>query len=327
VLNEDEIIDLAGRLFDRGGPGVITGVGDDAAVIKAGGETWLWAADMLVEGIHFQRSWTPPQDLGRKVLAVNLSDMAAMGGEGGYALFSAALPDGLDSVWVEELFGGLAGAAKEYSIKVLGGDTTGSPGPIMLNLSLWGRACEGRAVLRSTGQAGDTLFVSRPVGAAAAALAGFKAGREVQPALARALTDPRPEVELGPFLAAEGLVSAMIDLSDGLGVDAGRLAQASGLSAVIEAEAVPIDPEAAALAAELGREALTWALEGGEDYALLMACHPQAAGPLEAGVRDRWGRRLFAVGRLEAGRGVFVEAGQEKRATRFSGFNHFAKTD
>ena len=109
MLNEDEIIDLAGRLFDREGPGVITGVGDDAAVIKAGGETWLWAADMLVEGIHFQRPWTPPQDLGRKALAVNLSDMAAMGGEGGYALFSAALPDGLDSAWVEDLFGGLAG--------------------------------------------------------------------------------------------------------------------------------------------------------------------------------------------------------------------------
>ncbi len=326
-LGEADIIALAGRLFGPGPAEVLQAIGDDAAVVASDGQTWLLTSDLLVEGIHFERSWLEPAALGRRLLSVNLSDVAAMGGRSRFGLLSFCLPALIEPEWVEAFLGGLARAAERRQVAVLGGDTTGSSGPIVANLALWGQALEGRVVYRRGGRPGDRLLVSRPLAAAAAGLAGLEAGVEVPLKLKTALCEPEPEIDLGPFLAATGLVRAMIDLSDGLGPDAAKLARASGAAAVITAAAVPVDPEAAALAGELGRSAFKWAISGGEDYALLFACPPEAEAELKARVAEAFGRRLHAVGRLEAGEGLhFEEEGglRPAEASEVVGFDHLA---
>ncbi|MBW1713865.1 MAG: thiamine-phosphate kinase, partial [Deltaproteobacteria bacterium] len=141
-LAEDGVISLAERYFSRSRPrsGVVKGIGDDAAVVRAEAGVWLWSCDQLVEGVHFQRGWLTAAQLGRKLVDVNLSDMAAMGGRGLHGLLSAALPGDLDLRWVEDFFQSLSQEAGRYGLNILGGDTTGSPGPVMVSLSLWGLA-------------------------------------------------------------------------------------------------------------------------------------------------------------------------------------------
>jgi len=322
-LSEAEVIALAERYFDRPAPGLVKGIGDDAAVVAGQEGLNLWSVDILVEGVHFERAWSRPESLGRKALSVNVSDIAAMGGRARFALLSLALPAATERAWLEAFFGGLSRAGQDYGLSLVGGDTTGSPGPVVISICVWGQAAGSAAVLRSGGRAGDRLYLSRPIGAAGAALALLLAGREPQADLKRELDDPRAEFELGPLLGESGLVTAMIDLSDGLAVDLGRLAQASGLAGVIEAEAAPLWPGLAEAAASLGRDPLELALSGGEDYALLLACPEAEAARLEELIEQRAGRRLLAVGHLEEGRGVFLSRQGRRSPLQAASFDHF----
>ncbi len=328
-LGEDGIIALAERLFGRPPGRVVKGVGDDAAVITPIEETgrptaWLWTTDQLIEGVHFRLEWTEPLHIGRKAISVNVSDIAAMGGTARLALASLALPAGKDDSFVEALLDGLAEAAAEYGLSIIGGDTTGSPGPVMVSVTLWGEAPAERVVYRSGGREGDLFLLSRPIGGAGAALAGLEAGEDVAEQLLEALNDPTPEDELGPLAAETGLVSAMMDLSDGLLIDAERLAKASNLAAVIEPEKVPLMTGVHETASRLGLDPVYWPLGGGEDYALLIACAPGDVSQLQQLVEQRFRRRLTVVGRLEAGRGLHFEVGGQRRPAEARGFDHFA---
>ncbi len=281
-------------------PGTELGIGDDGAVIAIGGSAVV-SHDMLVEGVHFRRSTTGLRDLGHKALAVNLSDLAAMGAEPVAALVGLGLPDDVGTGDVDHLYEGIERLAKGFGVTVAGGDVTAAP-VLVLAVTAVGRAWPGVApVGRSGGRAGDLLCVTGRLGAAAAGLAiledpGLADGVEAAASLRAAHRAPQPRIGAGRALA-EGGVRAMLDLSDGLALDALRLARASGLRARIDLDAVPLAPGVDAVAAARGEDPRILGATGGEDYELLAAA---PAGLIEA-LRPRLDVPLTAVGRLEEG--------------------------
>lgn len=233
--------------------------GDDAALVGAG---TLVTVDTMVQGIHFDDRLSPA-DVGWKLVAVNASDIGAMGGSPDWALLSLSLPDPLDRAWVTDFARGMGEALSEWSIRLVGGDTTGSPGPITASMTLSGTAAG--PVGRSGAQPGDLLWVTGYLGEAAA---GFLYG--TQAGLA-ALRRPRPPVRFGSALTAAVQVHAMMDISDGLARDLGRMCRSSGVSAEVDPAALPLGPGLADTP-----EPLSAQVGFGEDYQLLFTTAPQA---------------------------------------------------
>ncbi|MFH1596068.1 MAG: thiamine-phosphate kinase [Pseudomonadota bacterium] len=276
---------LIAALHERFGPAppeVILGIGDDCAAISLDGSDYLlWTMDTLVEGVHFDLSYTPLEKLGWKALAVNLSDIAAMGGEPRYALLSLGWPPRRDRAGALTLADGLARAAREYGVAVIGGDTVASPGGLAVTLTLTGVVDAAQMLRRAGAQAGDLVYVTGTLGEAAAGLEILKRGVEMDQELKEALIEahlaPRPQLQAGRVLARQGLATALIDLSDGVATDLSHLCRASGVGARIRGAAVPISAGLAAAASLLGRDPLQLALTGGEDYQLLFTCPPALA--------------------------------------------------
>lgn len=284
--------------------GTILGIGDDAAVLDVGGPVVV-THDMLVDGVHFRGATTGLRDLGWKALAVNLSDLAAMGAEAVAAVVGLGLPPGaLGPGDVDALYAGMDDLAAAAGVTVAGGDVTSCPA-LVLAVTAVGRALPGVAPVRRSGaRAGDVLCVTGALGAAAAGLRLLD-DPALLPALAArdALVDahrrPQPRLEAGLRLAACG-ATAMLDLSDGLALDAGRMAAASGLRAEIDLAALPVAPGVAEVAAAAGVAPAELAATGGDDYELLVALPEAALG----GCRDGLGVPLTAVGRMVDGSGV-----------------------
>ena len=298
------------------GPGVVAGVGDDAAAVETSPLT-LVTTDSLVEGVHFRRDWSPPRLLGRKALTVNLSDIAAMAGLPRYATVSLCLPPDTAFGFLDGLYDGLLERGAETGVHVVGGNLAASPGGIVIDVALLG---QGDRVLRRSGaQPGDLVVVTGTLGAAAEGLRllaqGARLGSEGQledtgmwtassaAALSRCLRaqlDPVPPLAFARTLSENDVVHAAIDLSDGLSADLLRICEASGLAARVDAAAVPVDPLAAGLERARGGDALALALHGGEDYELLLAVAPDRFDAL----RDLaviWDLPLTVVGEFVAG--------------------------
>lgn len=273
------------------GPGVVVGVGDDAAALETGPLT-LVTTDSMVEGIHFRREWSPPRLLGRKALTVNLADIGAMAGVPRYATVSLCLPPDLPVAFVDGLYDGLLERAAETGVHIVGGNLSAIDGPIVVDVAVLGQG--DRLVRRSGAVPGDLVVVTGTLGAAAAGLSLLKQGARLgsegeiestgvwtessAPALLRCLRaqlDPSPPLALARALAEqEGLVHAGIDLSDGLSGDLGELCNDGDVSAWIDTGTLPVDPQAAGLARASGGNSLELALHGGEDYQLLLAVPP-----------------------------------------------------
>lgn len=283
-------------------PGVRLGIGDDAAVLD-GDPAIVLAHDMLVQDVHFRLGTAAPWDIGWKSLAVNLSDLAAMGAAPVAALVGLGLPRGVAPAVVDALYDGMEALAAEWGCTIAGGDTTAAA-ELVVGVTAVGRMAPGiAAVERSGARPGDLLCVTGPVGASGAGLHVLESPSLPLPAPLRdavvaAHLRPRPRVAEGIALAAAG-AHAMLDCSDGLAIDASRLAAASGLRVVLELEHVPLGPGVAEVAAALGRPADEMAATGGEDYELIVA--------VPAGMRVP-GCALIPVGRCEAGPpGLLVE--------------------
>jgi thiamine-monophosphate kinase len=264
------------------------GIGDDAAAWRpTPGSVVVATTDMLVEGIHFRLDWTTPRDLGRKALAVNLSDLAAMGARPGRALVSIGLLPGQAGL-VEELYDGMSELAREAGVWIVGGDTVRSPGPLIVNVALLGEADPARLLRRSGAVPGDVLMLTGIVGASAAGLDLLLRGdaqalaRPDAAALLAAHFRPVPQLAAGSILAGLGLHCA-IDVSDGVASEARHIARAGGVSVEIDLERLPLAPEAVAL---LGEErARELALSGGEDYQLLFAVPASRAADVAEALR------------------------------------------
>jgi thiamine-monophosphate kinase len=307
---------LQGRI--PGAAGVEVGLGDDAAAVETSPFT-LVTTDSLVEGVHFHRDAVPPRLLGRKALTVNLSDVAAMGGIARYATVSLCLPPDLTLGFVDSLYDGLLERAAEAGVALVGGNVTRSR-EIVVDVTLLGDS--GRLLLRSGARAGDRVVVTGRLGAAAEGVRLLAEGARLDedaelvatgvwtessaPAVLgclRAQLDPRPPLALARSIAERGLARAGMDLSDGLSLDLVEICSRSGVGAVVEASAVPIDPRAAGLERARGGDALALALHGGEDYQLLLAVSEQELGEV-AELARVWGVEVAAVGEFVSGEPV-----------------------
>lgn len=256
-------------------------LGDDAAVLDPPpGRSLVLAADAMVAGVHFLPD-DPPETIGRKLLRVNLSDLAAMGATPLGYLMTTALPRGTPEAWIAGFAAGLARDQLEFGISVLGGDTVATTGPVTLSLTILGTVAPGAALRRIGARPGDDLWVSGTIGDGALGLRvlrGTLAG-DAHGHLVHRYRLPEPRVALGAALA--GLAHAGLDVSDGLVQDVGHLCRAGGCGAVLEAGRVPLSPAAhAAVAADPAL--LPLVLSGGDDYELVLAAAPEMAGPITA---------------------------------------------
>jgi thiamine-monophosphate kinase len=272
-----------------GGPGVELGVGDDAAVLTVSpGHRLVVTTDVLVEGLDFREDLSGPEDWGWKAVAVNCSDLAAMGAEPRWLVLALTVPEATPVPTLERVYAGVDEACRAFGTALVGGDVSAGPA---LSLAATALGEAERPVPRSGARPGDRLAVTGPLGAAAAGLALLQSGDPAAadllarfPGLAAAHRRPQPAVAMGLRLARAG-ASAMIDVSDGLAGDALHLAEASGVGIEVHDAAVPLAPGVPEAAALLGRDPLELALGGGEDF-VLAAALPRAAdlgGVLDCG--------------------------------------------
>ena len=316
------------------GAGVTVGIGDDCAVLEpTPGYRLLATTDLLLEDVHFRRRYAGPADIGWKALAVNLSDIAAMGGQPRWALVALACPRETMLEEVEACYAGARDLASRHAVAIVGGDTTASPAGWLINVTLLGEVLT--PLLRSGARAGDVVAVTGPLGRSAAGLAVLRPVNvpETIDAAARAEVTsahlrPVPRVVEGQWLGRAGGVTAMIDLSDGLATDLAHIAEESGAHCRVEIERLPIDDATRGVARTLGADPLEWATGGGEDYELLLTCDAAAFGRLRDGLVNATGTRLHAIGSVSGpGSGVsFIDArGREVPAA--PGFEHFVTSD
>ncbi len=243
------------------------GIGDDCAVLRIPtGHEALVTTDFSLEGVHFRREWHPADAVGHRCLARGLSDIAAMGGKPLAAFLSLALPEELPQTWVDEFIAGVLKLAHRYSVPLAGGDTAQSPDGVLADIVVLGSVPSGTAILRSGAKPGDLIYVTGSLGAAMAELNQLREGKKLRPGSHRKHFYPEPRIAVGQFLREKKLVSAMIDISDGLSTDLSHICEESGVGAVIRADAVPI--------AIRGKDSLQFALHGGDEYELLFTAPP-----------------------------------------------------
>lgn len=299
-------------------------IGDDCAVVRVGDERMLLACDMLVEGRHFIRDHVTPVDLGYKALAVNVSDVAAMGGTPLHAVLALSFPPDAGIAFVEGIAEGVAQAAARFGVSVVGGDTTAGDA-IVLDVTVTGVLPTGRAVTRGGARPGDLLCVTGSLGASDGGLRVLLAERTATRTLppgaeALVLRHRRPEPRLAAGVAAARAgATAMIDISDGLLADVGHIARRSGVAIDIELAEVPLAPGLAEVAEVLGFDAADSAVRGGEDYELALTVARERFDELYAAVVGT-GVDLTIVGHVREGRGVTVDGSPVVGA---SGWDHF----
>ena len=302
---------------------VVLGIGDDAAVVNVPpGEQLVVAVDTLVAEVHFPAT-AGAADIGHKALAVNLSDMAAMGATPRWATLALTLPQP-DERWVAEFARGFLALAQHYRVELIGGDTT--RGPLCVSVQILGTVAQGRALRRAGARVGDRIFVSGTLGDAGMALRLLQTDRrcaeDIRVALDGRLHRPQPRVPLGERLS--GLASAAIDVSDGLLADLAHLLDASGVGAALDVDALPRSDAFRSGVAPVEPEWFELPLAGGDDYELCFTAAPRHAGALRI-VADELGVPLTDIGVIEAAPGLRCHHadGREHRPLRH-GYEHFA---
>lgn len=318
------------------GPGVLVGIGDDAAVLASPAEGSLIATcDMLLEGVHFRLRDIAPEDLGHKALAAGLSDVAAMGGRAHYALLSLALPGDLPVAFVDGFYEGLGALAAACGVAVVGGDTTGSPGPVVVDVIVLGETLPGGPFLCRDARPGQTVFATGALGGAAAGLALLQRGAsppglDEGPAAEarRAHVRPQPRLSEAAALAAlagaGGWRPAARDASDGLAAAVLSLAESSGCAIELDAPRIPIGEATRAVAAACGLDPIALALYGGEDYELIFTAPADEEPAVCRELPRRTGTPVTPIGRVREGSGVvLVEADGGRAPVTGRGFAHF----
>lgn len=315
---------IRGRV--RPGSGVIQGIGDDCAMTQiTPGWTSLSTVDMLIEGIHFDRSYTPPYLLGRKSLSVNVSDIAACGGVPRHVLLGIALPPGIDTPFIDQFMDGFLAVCDEEGVTLIGGDTCSSRGGVVISVTLLGEQRPERVVRRAGARPCDLIVVSGSIGDSAVGLQLLRQGERdpAHPCIARHL-DPTPRTRLGLILAGECRVSAMIDISDGLLADLGHILTSSGVGARLDTRAIPLSPLARSEAIRIGIDPLVPPLTGGEDYELLFTLPPSEERSLEPISREL-SLPLTVIGSIQEGEGITLTDGDTPISPPrlAAGYDHF----
>lgn len=328
-LGELALIERVRRGLAPPSAGILVGIGDDAAALAwPPGQILLLTTDTLVEDVHFRRATATLREVGAKAMAVNLSDIAAMGGEPRFALLALALPPGTTVGDVDELYAGLLEMASRYHVELIGGDTCAAPDRIVLTLTLVGQV-DGPPVRRSGARPGDAILVTGTLGASAAGLAALERGplpvaHDVAASVQRAHRLPTPRVAEGRLVRVSGAATAMIDLSDGLATDLAHVAAESGVGARVWLPALPVSDATRQVARAIGEIPWHWAVSGGEDYELLFTAAAGRAAAVAARVTSETGTPVSLIGEVRpADEGiVFLDEAGHPVDVR-PGFEHF----
>ena len=310
-MNEREIIRRISGELPQAPPEVLTPIGDDCAVLRLGDQTWVAASDMLVAGYHF-KGWAAPEDVGYKAVAVNVSDVAAMGGTPRFVLTSGGAPDPETTL---RCFGGVIEACEVFGLYPLGGDTTRA-GALTVDVAILGEL-SAPPVLRSGARPGDLLAVTGARGASAAGLLARAGGGRGPGRLVRRHLRPEPRVEAGSVAARLG-ANAMIDLSDGLASDARRVCEPSGVGCRVDLDLLPVAGDTRRFLEPLGRDPEILAATGGEDYELLISAPEPVLEELARSVEVP----LTTVGEVMDGTDVIFLCDGEQ-VQDLSGWDHF----
>lgn len=300
-LGEFQLIDRI-RQQTAGGADVHRGIGDDAAVLALPeSHHLLTSTDMLIEDVHFRRDWISPEELGHKAVAVNLSDLAAMGGTPRYLYLGFACPDTTDVEEINAFIKGALAEARRFHVTLVGGDTCRSPGPWIIAVTVEGSVAKGQDIGRDGGRPGDLIMVSGTLGDSALALALLEQKRQPDQRLLTRHCRPTPRVELGCQLGKHQLASAMIDISDGLAGDLEHILQASCLDGLIEEAALPLSE---AFQDHVRQQPVLreLALFGGEDYELLFTTAPENEAAVMS-LGDALGLLTTRIGTVKKGSG------------------------
>jgi thiamine-monophosphate kinase len=360
-LTERDLIDRIHQRLPPRPPWMLVGIGDDAAVVEPErNRVEVFTVDALVEGIHFDRAFTPPDAIGHRALAANLSDLAAMGSAPRLALLSFALPPALPLEDFDGIAGAIATLAARHGLHVAGGNLTRSPGPLVIDITVVGTVKRRQALTRSGARAGDEIYVSGTIGAAAAGLQMLRSqlattevtgnteeqtdrqldrrrgqqdsssvssvssvvesGLVVESCIEKYLR-PEPRIRLGLLLSRNRAASACMDLSDGLADAVRQVAAASGVGAELDAEAIPVDAGARAWFAGRGGDAVMDAISGGDDYELLAAVRPRTRSRL-ASTAQNGGTPLTRIGVFTENTALVVRRATGSVALP-AGYGHF----
>lgn len=307
--------------------GLLKSIGDDCCEVIAPG-SFLISTDSLVDGIHFDCSFHPPHLLGRKCVAVNLSDIAAMGGKPRFILLSLCLPEHLEWNWISSWLDGVFEILREFGCVLIGGDTVKAK-ELVVTVTVLGEPVSTGAVYRNGARDGDTVWVSGPLGSAGCGLK-LLTHEKLQPgalepdpwdSLKAAHLNPVPQIDLGLELARSGMVSAMQDISDGLATDLAHICKASGVSAYIQAERLPFLPELSAAAEALKVSVENLILCSGEDYQLVFTVKKGEEAAFIKRIR-KGNNAIVRIGEIRSGKGVFLQRETTAVDISFQGYEH-----
>ncbi|MGQ9560968.1 MAG: thiamine-phosphate kinase [Candidatus Oleimicrobiaceae bacterium] len=311
---------------------VVVGIDDDAAAFRPRpDELVVVTTDALVEGVHFRWDYFTPFQLGWRSLAANISDVAAMAAEPQYAVVSIAIPSSLEVEKVEELYRGMVALGGMYGVRIVGGDTTSSPDRLFLSITVFGTAPAQAVVRRAGARVGDALYVTGFLGQAHAGLLVLTRptvfrNDQFPTAVARHL-QPMPRVQEALFLRQKLRLTSMIDVSDGLASEVHHLCRLGNVGAVVEQGLIPISPEARAVAAQLGKRAVDFALGGGEDFELLFTAEESSVRRIQPLFEEKFGLALSKVGEIvspQQGVQLRLESG-EMLPLAMVGWDHFGR--
>ncbi len=310
--------------------GVERAIGDDAAAfVVPSDDLTLVTTDLMVERVHFLRDATTPFNLGHKTMAVNLSDIAAMGGTPREAFVSTAIPAGCSVEYLDELYDGMKRLAARYGVNILGGDTTGSVADLVLNVTVIGHVRREEVLYRSGAKPGDAVCVTGPVGDSRAGLHFVLKGAEGLDAAMRRLFEahilPQPHLEEGRFLAATGAATAALDVSDGLSSDLAHIVEESRVGIRVQADRIPISSELQDFCARFGKDPVRFALSGGEDYVLAVTVSRDRIEEVSRGFAAHFGRPLYCIGEVTGSSQLELATPDGRiEAVGSTGWDHFS---
>ena len=306
-------------------PWVLVGPGDDAAVLAPDrGAFQVLTTDAIVDGVHFDTRFVPPEAIGHRALAVNLSDLAAMGAEPRAALLSLVLPEPLSVPALDGILDGLLALAATHRVALVGGNITRTPGPLTIDVTATGSVRPRRVLTRAGARPGDAVYVTGTLGDAAAGLRQLQSGDRTASSEIERYLRPEPRLRAGALLGRNRVATGCMDLSDGLADGLTQVADRSGVGICIEGDALPITDGVRAWCAAAGQNPLDLALSGGDDYELLFTVRPSHHGRLR-GVRGQLGNLpITRIGVVTRTRELLVrEAGRTRELPR--GFEHFRR--
>ncbi len=324
-LGEFGIISLFERetkdIFAHSSLKLIKRIGDDCSVFKLDSSYMVVTTDMLLEDVHFELFRSDLYTLGRKSLAVNISDIAAMGAKPTFFLLSVGLPSNIKIESLYSFLKGLRESAKRWGVTLIGGDTTSSRSGLVISITMFGESKS--VVFRSGAKPGDKIYISGHLGKSAMGLLILKERKDLLDKykdLVESHIDPSPKVELANFLSEKKLVNSMMDISDGLSIDLSHICDESGVRGIIEKEKIPLDESLCEATSFLSISPLDLFLHGGEDFELLFT---SSEPNLAETVYKEFGINIYEIGYISHGNGIFIKEKEKIVPLPKRGFDHF----